>query len=431
MMQIFFVYVITLTLLMTHGIFVSSPVQNLSATITDQSDSFLTVDPTLLEDGYLITAQCKIDGYVRRHIPDTSCIIGVQKFPSRTNSREYTKKCEIKLMEISDFARTAGYQVKEQGQLNFELKHLNMIKPIIKWSLQFKNHIYFQVRLINMADCSTHSLSFAEEVDKQQLLGNLLIYNNTFDVLTADTEICGFEKCRVGYTHKGKRMGIPKPFMTTFDIVHATAVIDEKGVQHFFVMNFNHERIHQLSYVNASGSEVYLKLFPKPKLNYVPASNAHHKFGLCFVQSVSNESNIQCVQYDSSVIGQIYYKVNLKASKDSENMLLGVHNLAINGFLLLTSHCDEQNGRNLRCKNLFITRVLGDRKVTKVAREYNVKFKCNFSLRDTQVHVSENNSEICFYVSCSRSEEVIDGEVEMGLDIRSACVPKDKILLSQ
>ncbi|KAJ8667327.1 hypothetical protein QAD02_008989 [Eretmocerus hayati] len=394
----------------------------LTISITDYLNTFVAVDQKFFTSddsvtGTLFSGHCKIIGYTKSHVPDVVCHVSSQELPRTRNST--TRSCDLRM---NPEEAVGGIQSKFFGV--FELEPLTSTQILLKWSEIFMYHLYVRVILVDMKDCSHTRMRFHEDMRKGHLFGNLVVHHDTFDVLIADDQLCGSEKCRITFNKLGERIGVPMPFQTAFEGVMTTCISEyRKGHRGFFVLGFDNanpkQNRYKLTHVSETGIEKHLTTFQKHRHQYAAISSSHHRYGICVMLMYSTE--LQCLQYDMNA--KIMMNQRMMLSKNST--LLGVHNMAGGGLVLLTSDCYQAQGFFYICRDFMLNKLHKDGHLDSMFTIANHNFLCDMSSRNTRMQVFEGAGEYCFFLTCMYQDRSwgLD-EISFKFQFKSACIKK-------
>ncbi|KAJ8680757.1 hypothetical protein QAD02_016544 [Eretmocerus hayati] len=390
----------------------SLKLMNASLITIEEMENFHLIDEDFSpNDEYIFLGQCRNMGFTEV-TPHYQCDIVLRRLPISESSKPI-RKCNIQLTENSMLVDIPISKIR--------LQHLNEDVVILKWDDQTSGNIYTNLLVVSMTDCSTKSLQFFNDISSNVITSNILISKDSFEVLTADKELCFTKTCKIGYDREGNRKYI-QYFPLSLNNVFITPMEDTQGNRNFFVLGFK-DAGYDLDFISKSNDKINLATFQRPKFHHIPVSKTNQKYGLCFT-FLSSDNRIKCIQYDASVD----MKMDSLIEVERNYSLLGTYNLADNAMLVVISDCMKKSFQTFKCNNLLIAKLKIDDYKPNLSRFYSIalnEFTCNFDDGLTKVDIAENDEDICFYVICSHKIANDDENLAVHSSfLRSACTQK-------
>lgn len=277
-----------------------------------------------------------------------------------------------------------------------------------------------RVSILNMAGCTATHLTFPIEKHGLILLGNVVVYPDSFDLTISNKAICGDSPtCRITYDVEGKQIA-KAPFIPFFTTVHTEPVVVSSRAKGFYAcgVDANSWRFRAM-HVSPSGHGVNLMrvTVPDPTKVHYAVSNAHELYGICLM----DQKRAYCAQLDedANVVMNATMRIPGHAQ---DSKWIGVHNLKDGGILLLTGKCSGS-----KCRKYKITRVSANgEEGRQMDRELNIK--CSKVPDQLSVDVAEYGNDFCFYFACSHTLDK-NGKVKSSVKLVSRCVPKSDLIV--
>ncbi|XP_003427797.1 uncharacterized protein LOC100678658 [Nasonia vitripennis] len=318
----------------------------------------------------------------------------------------------------------------EKGEVKHEITGISSLDRLTRnraimvwWERRQDSQFKIQniiVSVINMAKCTTIHLSFPIEEHGMILLGNVVIYSNSFDVTISNIAICkNTPTCRITYDVEGKQIGYPAPFIPIFTSVHTEPVAALSPNKGFYACGVDSRSWRfKAMHVSPTGHGVNLMrvtVSDPTKIHYA-VSNAHELYGICLM----DQKRAFCAQLDASANVKMNATMRIPGHAQDAHWI-GVHNLKDGGILLLTGKCS-----GYKCRKFRIIRVLDNGEEEKeVDQELNIK--CSNVPDQLSVEVAEYENDFCFYFACSHTLNT-DGKIKSSVKLVSKCVTKSDLM---
>ncbi|KAJ8674229.1 hypothetical protein QAD02_005491 [Eretmocerus hayati] len=349
------------------------------------------------------------------------CEISTQKVPLESLGTS-TTMCKVALPE-NEAERIASKSPNIFPMMrSVALQYLNERNVIMNWKEIVRSEVYVKVVIVDLLKCKLKELTFKADPDNY-IYSNVLTYkDNTFDVLAASSNSsCGAKKCRINFDERGEEIYPRFPINTNARIVQTTYVIDSDNEKNFFLLSLNPDFTHKLMHFGQSGTQTFFTTLPPTSIYPIPTSNANKKYASC-----TTSLEPRCFQFTAA--GDLIMNHTIK-TENKFSKLIGVHNVAEGGILVLTTTCPSFHLSVYKCQDFWVKKVNQDGKYGQSMKIVEKDFACDFYRGTMGVSVIENENEICFNLVCvfEQKSHLADEITRTGYTFLSNCTSQTSI----